>query len=302
MNNQFVFMKCTGCGAELQADPAQECTVCQFCGQPFVTQKGIQNFNAAHGFAQGSPEPQAAQYAAPPAKKAPAWLWVLGWLLVFPVPLTILMLRSKKIPQKVRYGIIAGGWLVYLLIVIVPRLGGDKKPSVQPEPSAVVTTEAEERVMTASPETELTAAMTTAAQTTAVQTTAVTTAAETVTATAAVTTSATTESTKKELSAEEIKKLVNGGDFSLVTPKFKQEMDAYEKFYDDYIAFMKKYTSGNGDMMSMLNDYMTMLDNLQKWSDTIDAIDESKLTPADDAYFLLVTLRVENKLLKAAIK
>ena len=293
MNNQFVFMKCTGCGAELQADPAQECTVCQFCGQPFITQKGIQNFNAAHGYAQGSPEPQAAQYAAPPAKKGPTWLWVLGWLLVFPVPLTILMLRSKKIPQKVRYGIIAGGWLVYLLAVIVPRLGGNEKPSVQPEPPAAVITEAEERAVTAPPETEPSAAQTTIEQTTTVQTTAATTAA---------TTSATTASTKKELSAEDIKKLVNNGDFSLVTPKFKQEMDAYEKFYDDYIAFMKKYTAGTGDMMSMLNDYMTMLDNLEKWTDAIDAIDESKLTPADDAYFLLVTLRVENKLLKAAIK
>ena len=79
-------------------------------------------------------------------------------------------------------------------------------------------------------------------------------------------------------------------------------MDAYEAFYDEYIAFMKKYTSGEGDMMSMLTDYTTMLGKLSDWSQKIDAIDEETLSPADDAYFLLVTLRVEQKLLGAAMQ
>ena len=74
-------------------------------------------------------------------------------------------------------------------------------------------------------------------------------------------------------------------------------MDAYEAFYDDYIAFMQKYTSGEGDIMAMMNDYMTMLSNVEVWSRKIDAIDESMLSVADDAYFLLVTLRAEQKLL-----
>ena len=48
----------------------------------------------------------------------------------------------------------------------------------------------------------------------------------------------------------------------------------------------------------MMGDYMTMMEKIEQWDDEIDNIDENKLTPADDAYYLLVTLRVEEKLLK----
>ena len=44
------------------------------------------------------------------------WLWVLGWIFIFPVPLTILMLRNKTMKPAVKYGIIAAAWIVYLLI------------------------------------------------------------------------------------------------------------------------------------------------------------------------------------------
>lgn len=49
-------------------------------------------------------------------KKSNTWLWVLGWIFIFPVPLTILMLRNKSLKPVVRYIIIAVGWIVYLLI------------------------------------------------------------------------------------------------------------------------------------------------------------------------------------------
>lgn len=42
----------------------------------------------------------------------------------------------------------------------------------------------------------------------------------------------------------------------------------------------------------------TILENYQKWTDKIDSIDETKLSPADDAYYILVTTRVSAKLLK----
>lgn len=44
------------------------------------------------------------------------WLWVVGWIVIFPVPLTLLMLRNKTMKTNVRYGIIAGAWVLYLLI------------------------------------------------------------------------------------------------------------------------------------------------------------------------------------------
>ena len=44
------------------------------------------------------------------------WLWVLGWIFIFPVPLTILMLRKKDMKPAVKYGIIAAAWLLFFVI------------------------------------------------------------------------------------------------------------------------------------------------------------------------------------------
>ncbi len=56
------------------------------------------------------------------SKKSRTWLWVLGWIFIFPIPLTILMLRNEKLDKKIRYGIIAAAWIVYLVI----GFGGQK--------------------------------------------------------------------------------------------------------------------------------------------------------------------------------
>ena len=53
-----------------------------------------------------------------PPKKRKTWLWVLGWICIFPVPLTILMLRKKGMKPAVKYGIIAAAWLIYVLIAV----------------------------------------------------------------------------------------------------------------------------------------------------------------------------------------
>ena len=69
--------------------------------------------------AQYQPTPQARPYQpAPqePPKKRKTWLWVLGWICISPVPLTIIMLNKKDMNKKARYGIIAVGWVLYLII------------------------------------------------------------------------------------------------------------------------------------------------------------------------------------------
>ena len=44
------------------------------------------------------------------------WLWILGWICIFPVPLTILLLRKKDMKPAVKYGIIAVAWLLFFVI------------------------------------------------------------------------------------------------------------------------------------------------------------------------------------------
>lgn len=70
--------------------------------------------------------------------KRKTWLWVLGWILVFPVPLTILMLRKNNMKPVVKYAIIAVAWLLFFAIGSSGK-GETKESEINtPEPSASV--------------------------------------------------------------------------------------------------------------------------------------------------------------------
>ena len=105
------------------------------------------------------------------------------------------------------------------------------------------------------------------------------------------------ESSDNEFSLADIKAAIENGDFSLVDPEFKQLMDEYESFYDDYIEFMEKYNSDSANIINMMGDYSEMMTKMASWSEKIDAIDADSLSPADNAYYLLVTMRIEKKLI-----
>lgn len=55
------------------------------------------------------------------------WLWVLGWICIFPVPLTILMLRKKEMKASNKYGIIAIAWIIYLIIGLTGNLSDESE-------------------------------------------------------------------------------------------------------------------------------------------------------------------------------
>lgn len=72
-------------------------------------------------------------------KKAPVWLWVLGWVFIFPLPLTILLLRKKDMNPKLKYGIIAAAWVIYLIIGIAGGNGRNKDSNTGNSQSVVET-------------------------------------------------------------------------------------------------------------------------------------------------------------------
>ena len=57
-------------------------------------------------------EPKTAESGA----KKNTWPWVLGWIFIFPVPLTILLLRNKEMKPALKYGLIIAAWLLYFAI------------------------------------------------------------------------------------------------------------------------------------------------------------------------------------------
>lgn len=81
--------------------------------------------------------------------------------------------------------------------------------------------------------------------------------------------------------------------------EFKEAMDSYENFMNEYVAFMKQYNADPGDWsmlasyLDFLGKYETMCVQFEKWED-------DDLNEAEMAYYLEVQLRVEKKLLEVA--
>ena len=87
-----------------------------------------------------------------------------------------------------------------------------------------------------------------------------------------------------------------------VTPEFKAQMDAYEAFFDEYIAFMSSYSSDNADTSGMFLQYMDMLGKYAECMSAMESIDQDELSEADLAYYIEVTMRIEAKLLGSMSK
>ncbi len=83
---------------------------------------------------------------AAPKKKAKAGtilLWILGWLFIFPVPVTILLVRNKKIKQGIKIPVIVVVWLVYLIFAWALNLSSNE-PTVE---ETAITESVEEKVV-----------------------------------------------------------------------------------------------------------------------------------------------------------
>ena len=130
---KIVSMVCPNCGASIQVDADKKNLTCNYCGNNLYLDDEVQHIQydnaeeTGYQFEKGRQRAQAEaqqfgtqQYShsiqQPPVKKRKTWLWVLGWIFIFPLPLTILLLRKKEMKPALKYGIIAAAWIVYLLI------------------------------------------------------------------------------------------------------------------------------------------------------------------------------------------
>lgn len=85
-----------------------------------------------------------------------------------------------------------------------------------------------------------------------------------------------------------------------VSSELKAFLDAYEDFVDEYVSFMKKYSNGSADSLSMLGDYLNMVEKLADYSSKLSEFETENMSAADYAYYLEVTLRCTEKMLEAA--
>lgn len=76
---------------------------------------------------------------------------------------------------------------------------------------------------------------------------------------------------------------------------FKAVMDAHEKFFDEYVEFIKKYKE-SGYSSSILGDYQKLLLQYTEEMDKIDDIKNDELSADDLAYYNEVYTRIMKKL------
>ena len=91
----------------------------------------------------------------------------------------------------------------------------------------------------------------------------------------------------------------NNNNQTKIRNDFKNAMDSYEAFIDEYIKFMKKYNS-TGDA-SLLKDYLDYLNKYQEFSDNFEKWKSDNLSDEETKYYLEVQTRVSKKLIDAAV-
>lgn len=83
-------------------------------------------------------------------------------------------------------------------------------------------------------------------------------------------------------------------------PEFKSAMDSYEKFFDEYIAFMEKYSESDGTDLSLITDYADFMNKYAEYMEELEAWEDEDLNEAETIYFVKVQNRINEKLLEVA--
>lgn len=133
---KLIDMSCPHCGAHLQIDTEKPQAFCSHCGAKLLIDDEVEHVQfdnaeqAGYEFekgrqraqaevrpnqSQGSSNQQSEAYQK--GKNTALILWILGWILIFPLPLTILLMRKKGMGLITRTIIIIVAWSVWLAII-----------------------------------------------------------------------------------------------------------------------------------------------------------------------------------------
>ena len=82
-----------------------------------------------------------------------------------------------------------------------------------------------------------------------------------------------------------------------IRPEFKETMDRYEVFFNEYVSFMQKYNESD-DALSMMTDYSDFLERYTEAMEQLSEIESQEISNEELAYYTEVMLRINQKLLE----
>ena len=80
--------------------------------------------------------------------------------------------------------------------------------------------------------------------------------------------------------------------------EFKEAMDSYEAFFDEYIAFMKKYNDSDNFDLNLINDYTEFISKYADFTEKFAKWENEDLNAEETAYYIQVQNRVNKKILE----
>ena len=98
---------------------------------------------------------------------------------------------------------------------------------------------------------------------------------------------------EKEFAEQEASETVSNNG---IRAEFKEAMDSYEVFFDEYISFMEKYNE-SANATSMLTDYTNYMTKYADTMNKMSALNNSEMSTAESAYYIEVTTRINKKLI-----
>ena len=81
-----------------------------------------------------------------------------------------------------------------------------------------------------------------------------------------------------------------------IRPEFKEAMDSYEDFFDEYVTFMNKYSKSE-DTISMMSDYLNYMTKYSETMSQIEKLDESEMSDEEVVYYTKVMSRINQKIM-----
>lgn len=85
---------------------------------------------------------------------------------------------------------------------------------------------------------------------------------------------------------------------SSTNSSWREVLNDYEAWVDEYVTFMKKYkNASSSDMAAMMNDYTKLLNQQKEWTDKLSSL-RGKLSSSDLTEYLNTLARINQKLSK----
>ena len=133
---------CPHCGVKI-GQQARICPKChtQYYSNACPTCGFVPNNSPANHTGQPVRSVQPVQPVKPKRK---TWLWVLGWIFIFPLPLTLILVKKQNIKKGLKLGIIIAAWVVYAIFAIIGMASNSDEPESTNQITSKETTAATE--------------------------------------------------------------------------------------------------------------------------------------------------------------